>query len=81
MVERGGDPRSIVEARGLAQISDAGAITPIVEEIVRANPDKADAYRGGRTGLLGFFVGQVMSRTGGRANPELVRNLVEQQLA
>ncbi|MGQ0561927.1 MAG: glutamine--tRNA ligase/YqeY domain fusion protein [Gemmatimonadota bacterium] len=81
MIERGGDPKRIVETRGLGQISDAGAIAPLVEEVVAANPDKAQAYRGGRTGLLGFFVGQVMTRTGGRANPELVKSIVEKQLA
>jgi glutaminyl-tRNA synthetase len=81
MVESGGEPRDVVERLGLGQISDAGAIAPIVEEIVAANPDKAAAYRGGRAGLLGFFVGQVMARTGGRANPEMVKTLVEKQLA
>jgi glutaminyl-tRNA synthetase len=81
MTESGADPLQIVEQKGLRQISDAGAIAPIVEEIIEANPDKAEAYRGGRSGLLGFFVGQVMSRTGGRANPELVRKIVEQELA
>jgi glutaminyl-tRNA synthetase len=81
MVESGGEPKDVVERLGLGQISDAGAIAPIVQEIVAANPDKAAAYRGGRAGLLGFFVGQVMSRTGGRANPEMVKNLVEKQLA
>ena len=81
MAEHGGEPADIVEKRGLRQISDASAISPIVEEIVAQNKDKADAYRGGRTGLLGFFVGQVMSRTGGRANPEMVKEIVEKQLA
>ncbi|MGQ0813496.1 MAG: glutamine--tRNA ligase/YqeY domain fusion protein [Gemmatimonadota bacterium] len=81
LFESGGDPNQIIEQQGLAQISDAGAIAPLVQEIVAANPDKAQAYRGGRTGLLGFFVGQVMSRTGGRANPELVKEIVEKQLA
>ena len=81
MVESGGEPKDVVEKLGLGQISDAGAIAPIVEEIVAANPEKVAAYRGGRAGLLGFFVGQVMSRTGGRANPEMVKTLVEKQLA
>jgi glutaminyl-tRNA synthetase len=80
MASEGGPPHEIVERKGLRQVSDPKELTPIVREIVAANPDKADAYRGGRTGLLGFFVGQVMSRTGGRANPELVRNIVEESL-
>ena len=80
MAEDGGAPHDIVERKGLRQVSDPEQIAPIVREIVAANSEKADAYRNGRTGLLGFFVGQVMSRTGGRANPELVRSLVEKQL-
>jgi glutaminyl-tRNA synthetase len=81
MVLNGGDPKEIMERLGLRQISDASAIAPVVEQIVAAHPDKAAAYRGGRTGLLGFFVGQVMARTGGRANPEVVKEIVEKQLA
>jgi Asp-tRNA(Asn)/Glu-tRNA(Gln) amidotransferase B subunit len=81
MVEHGGAPAQIVERRGLRQISDANEIAPIVREIVEANADKANAYRSGKTGLLGFFVGQVMSKTGGRANPEMVKNIVVEQLS
>ena len=81
MARDGGAPAQIVAARGLEQISDPAQLTPLVRELVGANADKAKAYRGGKTGLLGFFVGQVMSRTGGRANPELVKNIVEEQLA
>lgn len=81
MVRHGGDPKSIVEQRALGQISDKTVIEPIVHEIVTANSEKAAAYRSGRTGLLGFFVGQVMARTGGRANPELVKTLVEEKLS
>ncbi|HUP89913.1 MAG TPA: hypothetical protein VM100_11195, partial [Longimicrobiales bacterium] len=81
MVVTGGEPAEIVERLALSQISDANAITPIVVEIVSQNKDKADAYRSGRAGLLGFFVGQVMARTGGRANPEMVKEIVEKQLA
>ncbi len=81
MAEHGGAPGDIVERRGLRQISDPSELQPIVREIVAANSDKAAAYRKGKTGLLGFFVGQVMSKTGGRANPELVRSIVEEQLS
>lgn len=80
MAESGGAPAEIVERRGLRQISDANELKPIITEVVAANPDKAAAYRNGKTGLLGFFVGQVMSRTGGRANPELVKEIIEKQL-
>ncbi|HEY0673164.1 MAG TPA: glutamine--tRNA ligase/YqeY domain fusion protein [Longimicrobiales bacterium] len=81
LATEGGAPAEIVERRGLRQISDASELLPIVRSIVDANSDKAAAYRDGKTGLLGFFVGQVMSKTGGRANPELVRNIVVEQLS
>jgi glutaminyl-tRNA synthetase len=81
MAQQGGAPAEIVERKGLRQISDAGELTPIVRAVVAANADKAAAYRAGKNGLLGFFVGQVMSKTGGRANPELVRSIVEEQLS
>ena len=81
MAREGGAPAQIVEKRGLNQMSDPAQLTPIVSELVSANADKAKAYRGGKTGLLGFFIGQVMAKTGGRANPELVKTIVEEQLA
>jgi glutaminyl-tRNA synthetase len=81
LLAHGGEPAQIVERRGLRQLSDEAALRPVVQEVVAANPAKVQEYRGGRTGLLGFFVGQVMARTGGRANPQLVRSLVEEQLA
>ncbi len=80
MAKHGGSPAALVERMGLRQISDAGALAPLVEEVVSANPGKAADYRGGRSGLLGFFVGQVMSRTGGRANPALVQDLLRSRL-
>src|SRR5690606_17118329 len=76
----GGDPAAIVDARGLRQISDTDQLEAIIHEVVAANPDKAEAYRSGRTGLIGFFVGQVMTRSGGRANPQVVRELLERVL-
>jgi glutaminyl-tRNA synthetase len=80
MVNEGGHPREIVERLGLRQVSDEGAIAPAVDEVIAANAAKADEYRGGKTGLLGFFVGQVMRKTGGKANPELVNRLVRERL-
>jgi glutaminyl-tRNA synthetase len=81
MAQSGGDPAAIVERLGLKQVSDPDALAPVVEEVVAANPAKAEEYRGGKAGLLGFFIGQVMRRTGGKANPELVRELLEKRLA
>ncbi|HEU0076269.1 MAG TPA: glutamine--tRNA ligase/YqeY domain fusion protein, partial [Longimicrobiaceae bacterium] len=80
MTRGGGSPLEIVERRGLRQVSDAGALAPAVDEVLAANAAKADEYRAGKTGLLGFFVGQVMRKTGGKANPELVNRLVSERL-
>ncbi len=80
MTRGGGSPSEIVERRGLRQVSDAGALAPAVDEVLAANAAKADEYRAGKTGLIGFFVGQVMRKTGGSANPEVVRGLLEERL-
>ena len=72
----GEDPELVVERRGLDQVSDPGALREIAVAVVAENPKKASEYRGGRDGLLGFFMGQAMRRTGGTANPEVVRDLV-----
>jgi aspartyl-tRNA(Asn)/glutamyl-tRNA(Gln) amidotransferase subunit B len=81
MLEGGGDPRQIVIERGLEQITDRSALEPIVDALLAAHPDKVEEYRGGRDGLLGFFVGQVMRETSGTANPELVQELVREKLS
>jgi glutaminyl-tRNA synthetase len=81
MASEGGAPEQIVEQRGLKQISDPKELAPVVRELLETNADKASAYRSGKTGLLGFFVGQAMAKTGGRANPEMIKNLVEELLA
>jgi glutaminyl-tRNA synthetase len=81
MVSTGEDPQRIVDRLGLRQVSALNDLAPIVSEVVGRNPGKVEEYRGGRTGLLGFFVGQVMKESGGRANPEVVRQLVETLLS
>ena len=80
LVDRGGDPSQIVAARGLAQVSDEGPIASIVDEVIAANPDKAESYRGGKTALLGFFVGQVIRASHGKANPQVVQKLLAERL-
>ncbi len=80
MVAGEGDPDGIVAARGLKQVSDAGALEPLIAKVLGDNPDKVAAFRGGKTGLLGFFVGQAMRETRGAANPQLVRELLERAL-
>ena len=76
----GGDPDRIVRDRGLAQVSDVDALAPEVDAVLESFPDKVAEYRGGKTGLLGFFVGQVMRRTDGRADPEQVKELLTRRL-
>jgi aspartyl-tRNA(Asn)/glutamyl-tRNA(Gln) amidotransferase subunit B len=71
---------AIVEREGLKQVSDLGSIVPAVDKIIAANPDNVAAYRGGKEKLLGFFVGQVMKETGGKANPALIQELVKKKL-
>ena len=80
MVETGGDPGAIVEEKGLRQISDSGAIEAAVDAAIAANPGKADEVRGGKEKLLGWFVGQVMKATQGKANPPMVNELLRKKL-
>ena len=70
----------IVAARGLEQVSDAGTLEPLVDALITQHPDKVAAYRGGKTGLLGFFVGQLMRETKGQANPQLAQELIKRKL-
>ena len=81
MVSTGDDARAIVERRGLEQIADPARLEPVIDEVIASNAEKAGLYRSGKSGLLGFFVGQVMRETKGRANPQLVQELLEQRLA
>jgi len=80
MLESGRDPRSIVEEKGATQISDQGELEALVEEVVRENPKVVEDFRGGKDKALGFLVGQVMRKTGGRANPQLVNELLLKKL-
>ncbi|GIW35157.1 MAG: glutamine--tRNA ligase [Meiothermus sp.] len=78
--ESGTDPVEIVRQKGLRQVSDKVALEAIVDRVLAENTDKVAAYRAGKTGLLGFFVGQIMRETQGQANPQLVQELVRQKL-
>ncbi|WP_309496746.1 glutamine--tRNA ligase/YqeY domain fusion protein [Sulfurovum sp.] len=80
MVKTGEDPTQIVEVRGLIQISDPAKISPIIDEIIAKNPDNVAKFKAGNTKLLGFFVGQVLKTTGGKANPKVVNELVAEKL-
>jgi aspartyl-tRNA(Asn)/glutamyl-tRNA(Gln) amidotransferase subunit B len=75
----GGDPREIVEKRGMKQVTDMGAIERAVDEIIAANPDKVEQAKAKPT-LLGWFVGQTMKATGGKANPQALNEILKQKL-
>ncbi len=74
------DPEVIVQAEGLAQVSDTDALRKVCEEVIAAHPAEVAKYRSGKTGLIGWFVGQVMRRTRGKANPQEVRRLLQELL-
>jgi glutaminyl-tRNA synthetase len=76
----GEDPIHVVESKGLMQISDPAMITPIIDEVIAKNPDNVEKFKAGNTKLLGFFVGQVLKATGGKANPQVVNRLVAEKL-
>jgi aspartyl-tRNA(Asn)/glutamyl-tRNA(Gln) amidotransferase subunit B len=80
MVRSGADPGAIVEAKGLRQVTDSGAIEAAIDAVLAAQADKVAAYRAGRDKLYGFFVGQVMRATQGKANPALVNKLLKEKL-
>lgn len=78
MMKDGTKASVIVEKKGLSQISDEGAIKELVQKVVDAHPNEVEAYKNGKTNLLGFFVGQVMKETKGRANPKTVNQLIKE---
>ncbi len=80
MAKSGKNPTQIVETKGLVQISDPSKISPIIDEVIAKNPDNLAKFKAGNSKLLGFFVGQVLKATGGKANPKIVNQLVAQKL-
>lgn len=80
LLKEGGSPAKIVEEQGLGTISDEGALRALAEKIVAENPSQAELYRGGRDKLFGFFVGQAMKATQGRAEPALLNKLLKEAL-
>ncbi|RLA30515.1 MAG: Asp-tRNA(Asn)/Glu-tRNA(Gln) amidotransferase GatCAB subunit B, partial [Gammaproteobacteria bacterium] len=75
-----GDADTIIEARGLEQVSDSGALEKLVDELIAANPQQVEQYRAGKGKLLGFFVGQAMKATKGQANPKQLNELLRAKL-
>lgn len=80
VMEEAKDPKAIVEARGMEQVSDTGAIEAVVDAVLADNPDKVEQYKGGKTGLIGFFVGQCMKQMQGKGNPQMINQLLEEKL-
>ena len=76
-----GSADAVIEARGLKQITDTSAIEAIVDKVIAANPGQAEEYRAGKEKLIGFFVGQVMKETGGKANPGQVNEILKARLS
>ena len=80
MLTLGDDPEQIVKDKGLIQMSDEGELVALVREIIEANPEQAQQFRDGKAKVIGFFVGQLMQKTRGKANPQLANKLFSQEL-
>jgi len=78
--QSGHSPESIVQSEGLAQVSDSDAIRKVCAEILAENPAAVENYRKGKTSLIGWFVGQAMRKSGGKADPQAARQILEQLL-
>jgi len=81
MVASGEEPADVVARKGLTQVTDTGAIAAAVDDVLTRNADKVAEFRAGKDKLLGFFVGQVMKATGGKANPQAVNDILRDKLA
>ena len=81
MLESGNDPELVVKEKNLVQVSDEAELISLVREIISENQSQADEYRGGKTKLMGYFVGQLMQKTKGKANPKLANKLFQQELS
>jgi aspartyl-tRNA(Asn)/glutamyl-tRNA(Gln) amidotransferase subunit B len=80
MAATGDAPGAIIELKGMKQVSDTGAIEEVVDRVLAANPAEVEGYRGGKVGLMGFFVGQVMREMRGQANPQVVNEVLRDKL-
>ncbi len=80
MYKTGKMPADIVKEKGLEQVSDTGAIEAIVDKVLAANPEQFEELKGGKDKLMGFFVGQVMKESKGKANPGMVNELIRKKI-
>jgi Asp-tRNA(Asn)/Glu-tRNA(Gln) amidotransferase B subunit len=81
MANTGKTAKTIVEQRGLIQVSDESELLPLIQRIIEKYPKEKESFQSGKTKLMGFFVGQVMKATGGKANPKTVNALLQTNLA
>ena len=72
---------TVVEREGLRQVSDLGALEPAVDQVIAANPAQVAEFKAGKEKLIGFFVGQVMKATGGKANPGVIQEMIKKKLS
>jgi aspartyl-tRNA(Asn)/glutamyl-tRNA(Gln) amidotransferase subunit B len=80
LLEKTQSVKELIEKKGLISISDPQAIEKIIDEVILAHPTEVEKYRAGKTSLKGFFIGQVMKKSGGKADPKLTNQLIEQKL-
>ncbi len=80
MIETGDNPKKIIESKGMKQQSDPKELEKMINEILEQNKDKVDQYKSGKDKLFGFFVGQVMKVSGGKANPQLANDILKKLL-
>ncbi len=81
MVKTGQEPEAIIKAKGLEQVSDSGSLEPVIDNILANHSDEVQRFRDGNKGLMGFFIGQIMRATGGKANPKMVQSLLRSKLS
>ena len=81
MLDSGKDPELIVKEKNLVQVSDESELLALVREIIEQNPGQAEEFRGGKTKVMGYFIGQLMQKTKGKANPKLANQLFNQELS
>jgi aspartyl-tRNA(Asn)/glutamyl-tRNA(Gln) amidotransferase subunit B len=79
-LENGGSAKALVESSGMQQLSDEGELTKIISEIIQQNPRQTEQFKAGKTNLKGYFVGETMKRTKGKASPEVVNRVLDKLL-
>jgi glutaminyl-tRNA synthetase len=80
MVEEGGDPATLVQEMGLSKVADPAELGVVVDAVLSSWPEKVGEYRDGKKGLIGLFVGEVMKKTGGAADPEAAKSILRSRL-